>query len=130
MSRSCKPRDTGKKGWNKVNEERRRPKQRRGKPSTSRARCVWKDLDTNRDLDKHIMDKHIFVCGECLKTFKTKEERDTHMKTDHKEVSTELTKQEKLLAEEYRKRETREEKDRRATETWKKVWSKYAAKKE
>ena len=52
------------------------------------------------------------------------------MKMDHKEVSTELTKQEKLLAEEYRKRKTREEKDRRATETWKKVWSKYAAKKE
>ena len=41
-----------------------------------------------------------------------------------------MTKQEKLLAEEYRKRESREEKDRRATETWKKVWSKYAAKKE
>ena len=41
-----------------------------------------------------------------------------------------MTKQEKLLAEVYRKRESREEKDRRATETWKKVWSKYAAKKE
>ena len=34
------------------------------------------------------------------------------MKTDHKDVSTEMTKQEKLLAEEYRKRESREEKDR------------------
>ena len=76
------------------------------------------------------MDKHIFVCGECLKTFKTKKERDTHMKTDHKDVSTKMTKQEKLLAEEYRKRESREEKDRRATETWKKVWTQYAAKKE
>ena len=52
------------------------------------------------------------------------------MKTDHKGVSTEMTKQEKLLAEEYCKRESREEKDRRATETWKKVWSKYTAKKE
>ena len=91
--------------------------------------CV-EGFDTKRELVKHIMDKHIFVCGECLKTFKTKEERDTHMKTNHKEVSTELMKQEKLLAEEYRKRESREEKDRRATETWKKVWSKYAAKKE
>ena len=91
--------------------------------------CV-EGFDTKRDLDKHITDKHIFICSECLKTFKTSEERDTHMKTDHKEVSTKLTKQEKLLAEEYRKRETREEKDRRATETWKKVWSKYAAKKE
>ena len=34
------------------------------------------------------------------------------MKTDHKDVSTERTKQEKLLAEEYRKRESRKEKDR------------------
>ena len=91
--------------------------------------CV-EGFNTKRDLDKHITDKHIFVCGECLKTFKTSEERDTHMKTDHKEVSTELMKQEKLLAEEYRKRETREEKDRRAAETWKKVWAQYAAKKE
>ena len=41
-----------------------------------------------------------------------------------------MTKQEKLLAEEYRKKESRKEKDRRATETWKKVWSKYTAKKE
>ena len=39
-------------------------------------------------------------------------------------------KQEKLLGEEYCKRESREEKDRRATETWEKVWSEYAAKKE
>ena len=32
------------------------------------------------DLDKHITDKHVLnVCGECLKTFKTSEERDTHM---------------------------------------------------
>ena len=52
------------------------------------------------------------------------------MKTDHKEVTTQMTKQEKLLAEEYRKRESREEKDRRATETWEKVWLEYAAKKE
>ena len=34
------------------------------------------------------------------------------MKTDHKDVSTEMMKQEKLLAEEYHKRESREEKDR------------------
>ena len=78
---------------------------------------------TKRELDKHITDKHIFVCSECLKTFKIKAERDTHMKTDHKDVSTERTKQEKLLAEEYRKRESRKEKDRRATEAWQKVWS-------
>ena len=83
-----------------------------------------------RELDKHITDKHIFICGECLKTFKTKTERDAHMKTDHKDVPTQMTKQEKLLAEEYRKRESREEKDRRATEAWQKVWSEYAAKKE
>ena len=82
-----------------------------------------------RELDKHITDKHIFICGECLKTFKTKAERDTHMKTDHKEVPTQMTKQEKLLAEEYRKRESREEKDRQATETWEKVWMEYAIKK-
>ena len=87
-------------------------------------------FNTKRELDKHMTDKHIFICSECLKTFKIKTERDTHMKTDHKGMSTEMTKQEKLLAEEYRKRESREEKDRRATETWKKVWSKYAAKKE
>ena len=41
-----------------------------------------------------------------------------------------MTKQEKLLAEAYCKRESREEKDRRATETWEKVWLEYAAKKE
>ena len=83
-----------------------------------------------RELDKHTTDKHIFICGECLKTFKTKAERDAHMKTDHKEVTTQMTKQEKLLAEEYHKRESREEKDRQATETWEKVWSEYAAEKE
>ena len=69
-------------------------------------------FNTKRELDKHITDKHIFICSECLKTFKTKAERDTHMKTDHKDVPTQMTKQEKLLAEEYRRRESREEKDR------------------
>ena len=73
--------------------------------------CV-EGFNTKRELDKHIMDKHIFICSECLKTFKIKAERDTHMKTDHKDVSTEMTKQEKLLAEQYRKRESREEKDK------------------
>ena len=43
------------------------------------------------------------------------------MKMDHKDVSMERTKQEKLLAEEYHKRESRKEKDRRATEAWQKV---------
>ena len=43
VSRSYKPRDVGKRGWSKVSTGRRRPKQRRGKPSTSRARSVWKD---------------------------------------------------------------------------------------
>ena len=104
VSRSYRPRDTGKRGWSKVSEERRRPKQRRGEPSTSHARMCVEGFDTKRELDKHMTDKHIFICGECLKTFKTKEERDTHMKTDHKDVSTEMTKQEKLLAEEYHKR--------------------------
>ena len=73
--------------------------------------CV-EGFSMKRELDKHTTDKHIFICGECLKTFKTKAERDTHMKTDHKEVTTQMTKQEKLLAEEYHKRESREEKDR------------------
>ena len=77
--------------------------------------CV-EGFNTKIELDKHITDKHIFICSECLKTFKIKAERDAHMKTDHKDVSTERTKQEKLLAEEYRKRESRKEKDRRATE--------------
>ena len=86
-------------------------------------------FNTKRELDKHITDKHIFICSDCLKTFKTKAERDTHMKMDHKDVPTQMTKQEKLLAEEYHKRESREEKDRRATETWEKVWSEYAIKK-
>ena len=63
-----------------------------------------------RELDKHTTDKHIFIGGECLKTFKTKAERDAHMKTDHKEATTQMMKQEKLLVEEYRKRESREEK--------------------
>ena len=40
-----------------------------------------------------------------------------------------MTKQEKLLAEEYRKRESREEKDRQDKETWEKVWTEYAIKK-
>ena len=91
--------------------------------------CV-EGFNTKRELDIHMMDKHIFICGECMRIFKIKAERDTHMGKDHKGVSTEMTKQEKLLAEEWCKRESREEKDRRATETWKKVWSKYAAKKE
>ena len=65
--------------------------------------CV-EGFNTKRELDKHITDKHIFICSECLKTFKTKAERDTHMKMDHKDVPTQMTKQEKLLAEEYRKR--------------------------
>ena len=91
--------------------------------------CV-EGFNTKRELDVHMTDKHIFICGECLRIFKIKAERDTHMKTDHKGVSTEMTKQEKLLAEEYCKRESRKEKDRQATETWKKVWLKYAARKE
>ena len=33
------------------------------------------------------------------------------------------------MAEEYRKRESREEKDRRAKDTWEKVWTEYAIKK-
>ena len=90
--------------------------------------CV-EGFSTKRKLDKHTTDKHIFICGECLKTFKTKAERDAHMKTDHKEVTAQMMKQEKLLAEEYRKRESREEKDRRAKETWEKVWTEYAIKK-
>ena len=87
-------------------------------------------FNSKRELDRHITDKHIFICSECLRTFKTKAERDAHMKTDHKDVPAKMTKQEKLLAEEYCKRESREEKDRQAKETWKKVWSEYAAKKE
>ena len=51
------------------------------------------------------------------------------MEKDHKGMSTEMTKQEKLLAEEWHRRESREEMDRWATEKWKKVWSKFKAKK-
>ena len=51
------------------------------------------------------------------------------MKKDHKDVPTEMTEQEKLLAEEWHRRESREEKDRRATEKWEKVWSKFQANK-
>ena len=87
-------------------------------------------FNTRVELDTHITDKHIFICGECLKTFKTKEERVMHTRMDHKDVSTKTTEQEKLLAEEYRRRESRKEKDRRATAAWQKVWSEYAAKKE
>ena len=88
-----------------------------------------KGFSTKRELDNHIMDKHIFVCGECLKIFKVEADRDTHMKKDHKGMPTEMTEQEKLLAEEWHRRESREEKDRWATEKWKKVWSKFKAKK-
>ena len=97
VSKKYKPRDAGKRGWSEKNIRRKKRKQR---------------PDELRELDKHITDKHIFICGECLKTFKTKAERDAHMKTNHKDVPTQMTKQEKLLAEEYRKRESREEKDR------------------
>ena len=90
--------------------------------------CV-EGFNMSIELDKHITDKHIFICGECLKTFKTKEERVMHMRMDHKDVSTKTTEQEKLLAEEYRRRESRKEKDRRATAAWQKVWSEYTAKK-
>ena len=69
-------------------------------------------FNTKREIDVHMTDKHIFICSECLRIFKIKAERDTHMKMDHKGVSTEMTKQEKLLAEEYHKRESREKKDR------------------
>ena len=79
--------------------------------------CV-EGFNTRIELDKHITDKHIFICGECLKTFKTKKERVMHMRMDHKDASTKTTEQEKLLAEEYRRRESRKEKDRRATKAW------------
>ena len=112
--------------------ERRKEKAKVGARQTKYFPCkeCVEGFNTKRELDKHVTDKHIFICSEYLKTFKIKTERDTHIKTDHKGVSTEMTKQEKLLAEEYRKRESREEKDRQATETCKKVWSKYAAKME
>ena len=74
------------------------------------------------------MDKHIFICGECLKIFRVKVERDTHMEKDHKGLSAKMT-QQKLLAEEWHRRESREEKDRRAKEKWQKVWLKFETKK-
>ena len=73
--------------------------------------CV-KGFNTKQELDIHMTDKHIFVCGECLRIFKVKADRDAHMKKDHKDAPTEMTEQEKLLAEEWRRRESREEKDR------------------
>ena len=45
-------------------------------------------FSTKRELDKHTTDKHIFICGECLKTFKTKAERDAHMKTSQRGDNT------------------------------------------
>ena len=71
-----------------------------------------KGFNTKRELDSHMTDEHIFICGECLKIFKVKVDRDTHMKKDHKDVPTEITEQEKLLAEEWHRRKSREEKDR------------------
>ena len=130
MSKKYKPRDAVKERLER--EERKKEKAEAEARRTAYFPCkeCVEGFSTKRELDKHTTDKHIFICGECLKTFKTKAERDAHMKTDHKEVTTQMTKQEKLLAEEYRKRESREEKDRRATETWEKVWSEYAAEKE
>ena len=90
--------------------------------------CV-EGFNTRVELDRHTVNKHIFICGECLRTFKIKDERDAHMKTDHKETPTQMTRQEKLLIEEYRKRESREEKYRRAQENWEKAWTEYARKK-
>ena len=130
MSKKYKPRNAAKRGWSERNVRRRRPKQRPDELRTFHAKSALKVSTRRGELDKHITDKHIFICSECLKTFKTKAERDAHMKADHKDVPIKMTKQEKLLAEEYRKRESREEKDRRATETWEKVWSEYTAKKE
>ena len=64
--------------------------------------CV-EGFKTKRELDTHMMDKHIFVCGECLRMFKIKAEKD------HKGMSTEMTKQEKLLAEEWHKKKRTDE---------------------
>ena len=36
--------------------------------------CVG-GFDTKRELDRHMADRHIFICGGCLRTFGTKEER-------------------------------------------------------
>ena len=129
MSKRYRPRDMVKRDWSMKDARKKRPKQMQVKLCTSHARSVWKDSTQGVELDRHTVDKHIFICGECLRTFKTKAERDAHMKTDHKEVPTQMTKQEKLPIEEYRKRESREEKDRRATETSEKTWTEYAAKK-
>ena len=111
VSKKYKPRDTVKRGWSEKNARKKAEAEARRTAYFPCKECV-EGFNTKRELDKHITDKHIFICGECLKTFKTKAERDAHMKTDHKEVTTQMTKQEKLLAEEYHKRESREEKDR------------------
>ena len=67
-------------------------------------------FESKKDLDNHITDKHIFICGECLRIFHVKAERDAHMKKDHKGLTVKLTEQEKLLAKKWHKRESREEK--------------------
>ena len=47
------------------------------------------------------------------------------MKKDHKGQMVELTDQKKLLAKEWHKRMSREEKDKRAKQEWEEVWAAY-----
>ena len=121
----------------RMEQKQEREERKKAKTEAEAKRTVYfpcKDcvegFNTRVELDHHTTEKHVFICGECLRTFKTKEERVMHMRMDHKDVSTKMAKQEKLLAEEYRRREARKEKDRRATAAWQKVWSEYAVKKE
>ena len=51
------------------------------------------------------------------------------MKTDHKDMPTQMTKQENFWPRSTARGESREEKNRRAKETWEKVWTEYVIKK-
>ena len=76
------------------------------------------------------MNEHVFICGECLKIFHSKIERDNHMRKDHKGQPVKLTDQEKLLVREWQKRMSREEKDRLAKQDWEEMWATYEASKQ
>ena len=68
-----------------------------------------KGFRSKRELDNYMTDKHIFICGECLKIFHIKAERDAHMKKDHKGLTVKMTEQEKLQVKKWHERESRKE---------------------
>ena len=72
LSRSYKPRDVGKRSWNKVSTGRRKAEVEARQTKYFPCKECVEGFNTKRELDAHMTDKHIFVCGECLRIFKIK----------------------------------------------------------